>query len=112
MGVFNAISPLSTGDAATVVLITFAVLAGYDGVNLHLVRYRLWERPESRGEHLLHTARSVAFPLIMLLLFTGRAGVLLWLGVVIVIGDTALGLLDVRVEPRSRRSLGGLSLRR
>lgn len=56
-----SVATTSGGNAATVVLVVYAVLAGYDGVNLHLVRYRLWERPDSRGEHLLHTARSVAF---------------------------------------------------
>lgn len=96
--------------AAALVLAAFTALAAIDGIYLHLVRYRLHARPETRREHALHTARAMLFGPIALVLFAlPSAGALLWLGVGLAAADTVVELWDVFVEPDSRRELGGLS---
>lgn len=107
--VLGAATHQGLAGASIVLIALFAALAGYDGVNLHLVRYRLWARPESRLEHRVHTLRAILFPAILVLVFTGRTGLWLWAGIAIVLVDTVIEAFDVAIEPASRARLGGLS---
>src|SRR5687768_4361899 len=96
-------------DLAIWVLAAFAGLGLVDALYLHLWRYTLHMREESRFEHLVHTGRSVVFVPIIALLFTGEfAGAWLWAAVGLVVVDQGLELADALSEHRSRRSLGGL----
>ena len=101
-------SALTTASLA--LLVVFSLLAAFDGVYLHLWRYRLHARAESLREHGLHTLRSVLFPGILATLFLSppRGGVL-WLGIGLVVVDQAAELWDSLSERDSRASLGGLS---
>lgn len=97
-------------DLAVILLLPLAALALLDGVYLHLWRLRLHERPDSRREHLLHTARALLLPPALVLIYGHAAsGALLWLGAGLVVADTALEAWDTFEEPASRRALGGLA---
>ncbi len=96
--------------ASTALLLGFVALSTVDGVYLHLWRYRLWARADSRREHWLHTARAVLFAPIVLLVFAQpTAGAALWTGVALLAVDQVFEVLDVLEERRSRAGLGGLS---
>jgi hypothetical protein len=97
-------------DVAVAMLVPLALLAAIDGLWIHLWRLRLHARPECAREHRLHTARSVLFPGLLVLLY-GRAstGPLLWLALGLAALDTVLEAWDTFEEPRSRETLGGLS---
>ena len=93
-------------SAAAVLLSLFALAALVDAIWFHLFANRLFARPESRYEHLLHTIHAALFPVIIALLFLKPA---FWPAVVVIAIDFAVELLDVICERRSRASLGGLS---
>lgn len=52
-----------------VLLIAYSILALFDGVFLHLYKYRLYEHKESKFEHLTHTVRAILFTGILIALF-------------------------------------------
>jgi hypothetical protein len=91
-------------------LIPLALLAAIDGLWIHLWRLRLHARPGCAREHRLHTARSILFPALLVLLY-GRAssGLVLWLALGLAALDTLLEAWDTFEEPRSREALGGLT---
>lgn len=91
-------------------LVPYAALASVDGLYLHLWRYRLHARPESRREHLLHTAYAVLFAMTLALVYgIDTRGIALYAGLGIVLAETTISLWDVWEEPASRRAFGGLS---
>jgi hypothetical protein len=97
-------------SASIVLLLVFAALAPLDGLYLHLWRYRLHTRAESRHEHALHTARALLFPVILVLVYGGRSsGWPLVLGAALIAVDVSVQAADMWVEPASRADLGGLS---
>ncbi|APR82542.1 Hypothetical protein A7982_07891 [Minicystis rosea] len=84
-------------------------LAAFDGLYLHLWKFRLFARSETRVEHAIHTLRAVLGAFALWLVFRGdTVGPTLWLGVSIVIIDVGVGAWDMAEETRSRRPLGGL----
>ena len=96
--------------AATVFLVLFGAVGAYDGLYLHLWKYRLYAREESRYEHKLHTAVAFLSVPVVWLLFAGNfGGLALWTGVLFVVVSFAVELMDVLAENDSRASLGGLS---
>lgn len=96
--------------AGTVSLLVFTALAAFDGVVLHLLKFRLHARPESYTEHLWHTASAVLFVLVVAGIFAVDAGgALLWGGVAALVATHVIEVFDMRAEKESRRSLGGLS---
>ena len=96
--------------AATALLMLFGVVAAVDGLYLHLWKYRLYARPESRREHRLHTAQGILFiPVIFFLFYQDFGGWALWTGVLFLAFEQVVEILDVLDERDSRASLGGLS---
>ena len=96
--------------AGTVFLVLFAAVGAYDGLYLHLWRYRLYARDESRYEHKLHTAVAFLFvPVVWLLFYGNFGGWALWAGVGFVGASFVVEMMDVSEENDSRASLGGLS---
>jgi hypothetical protein len=94
----------------SLLLAVFALLSLIDGVYLHLVKYRLHSRPESWREHVFHTIRAILFlPIVLALMAVPSAGLLLWTGVLFVLVDQAVELLDMMSEKDSRAGIGGLS---
>lgn len=95
--------------AATFSLGAFAILSFCDGVMLHLVVERLPLRPASRLEHLLHTARALLFPAILLTYFGGHASlVIAWTLLAV---DQMIEIWDMAIERRSRAHTSGLPSR-
>ena len=97
-------------SAATVFLMLFGAVAAFDGLYLHLWKYRLYARPESRREHKLHTAQGILFiPVIFFLFYEDFGGWALWAGVLFLALEQVVEIMDVLVENDSRAGLGGLS---
>ena len=97
-------------SAATVFLMIFGGVAAVDGLYLHLWKYRLYARPESRRGHKLHTAQGALFVLVVFFLFyQDFGGLALWAGVLFLALEQVVEILDVLDERDSRASLGGLS---
>jgi hypothetical protein len=96
--------------AGAVSLVLFAAVGAYDGLYLHLWKYRLYAREESRYEHKLHTAVAFLFVPVVWLLFSGNfAGMALWAAVAFVVVSFGVEMMDVLAENDSRAGLGGLS---
>ena len=95
---------------AAVFLGVFCVLGAFDGLYFHMIKFKLHLRPQSRTEHLIHTARAFFFVPIALLFFAfDTRGSLLVFGLFLVLCDLALEVVDILIEKESRRSLGGIS---
>lgn len=93
---------------AGISLAIFALLGVYDGFYLHLIKYKLHDHKESKFEHLIHTVRTLLFPLILYFLFLGQNEASLYLGLLFVVLDIiALGV-DAYSEEDSRAFMGGL----
>jgi hypothetical protein len=91
-------------------LLGFFVAGGLDGIYFHIARFRLWSRPESRLEHALHAARAVLLPPTIWALYLADRRVGLSLAVFLVALDVIATVMDVIVEPESRKGIGGLPL--
>jgi hypothetical protein len=100
--------PSSIAATAAILLALFGPLSMIDGVYLHLVRYRLWARRESRREHLLHTLRAFLFIPVALFVLSGATGAAFVIGMVALAIDQLVELFDVIEENASRREIGGL----
>lgn len=83
------------------------VVGAVDGLYLHLWRFRLFARPESRFEHALHTVRALLIPPTIWLLFVEPTPHLVAAGALVALDQIAM-IVDIWVEPRSRRNLGGV----
>lgn len=89
-------------------LVSFMILATYDGAYLHLWKYELFNREESQFEHKTHTIRAILFPLIVWLLFINIDEVSFWIGVFFVIVDLIVLAIDAYSEKESRSFMNGL----
>lgn len=85
----------------------FVLVGAVDGLHYHLRRFRLWAHRDTWLEHVLHTLRAELVPL-MLWAFFLRQGGSPGLAATLVGLDVIVTLIDVRIEPRSRRRFGGL----
>lgn len=93
----------------TILLIGFVILATVDGFYLHLFKYQLHARPESRIEHITHTIRAFLFPAIVYTLFMKLENeVFLWTGILLLIIDLIVLGIDAYSEKDSRTFMGGL----
>jgi hypothetical protein len=82
-------------------------IGGIDGIYIHLCQLRLFARAESRFEHAVHTLRALLAVPTVWLVYVAPTFHVIAAGVLVAIDQLAM-LLDVWVEPRSRRGLGGL----
>ena len=97
-------------SAATVSLIVFGAVAAFDGLYLHLWKYRLYARPDSIYEHQLHTVQAFLFaPVVFLLFYANFGGLALWAAVAFIVVELVVEMMDVLSENDSRASIGGLS---
>lgn len=93
---------------ATILLVLFGLLATFDGVYLHIFKYRLYDHPESKFEHLTHTVRALLFPLILYFLFLQHTVMAFFIGTGLVVLDVLVLAADAFVEKDSRTFMGGL----
>src|SRR5690606_26216132 len=92
-----------------VLLIAYSLLALFDGVFLHLYKYRLYEHKESKFEHLTHTVRAILFTGILVSLFINIENNSLFLfGAALVVADIITLIVDAYLEKDSRKFMGGL----
>lgn len=89
-------------------LILFMILATWDGFYLHIWKYELFKREESRFEHKTHAIRALLFPLIIWLLFINQDVLSFWFGIAFVLLDMVVLGIDAYSEKDSRKLLGGL----
>jgi hypothetical protein len=93
----------------TISLALFAILAVFDGFYLHIFKYRLYQHPDSKTEHLTHTLRAVLFPVICYFLFLAQnSETCFYIGLAAVTADIAVLGWDAFLEKDSRASMGGL----
>lgn len=94
---------------STILLIAYALLAVYDGVYLHLYKFKLHDHKETRFEHLTHTIRAFLFVGILFTSFINIENNQLFLiGLTLVLLDVVTLLVDAYVEKDSRAFMGGL----
>jgi hypothetical protein len=93
---------------ATLLLLLFSTLAIFDGLYLHILKYRLFEHEESKFEHFTHLLRAVIFPLILVLLYIRADETSFWVGTAFVLADLLILGIDAYAEGDSRAFMGGL----
>lgn len=94
---------------SSILLIGYSLLALFDGVFLHLYKYRLYEHKESRFEHLTHTVKALLFTGILISLFINIENNNLFIvGCILIVADIITLLIDAYVEKDSRQFMGGL----
>jgi hypothetical protein len=100
---------MSAMAVAVLLFCGFGAIGTFDVLYYHLYKFRLYQRPESFKEHLLHTAMILLTPLVVAGLYVGRTGgPALWLATVIAGGQVIVLLADVFQEHESRAQLGGV----
>ncbi|MBN4081470.1 hypothetical protein JYT44_03805 [Caldithrix abyssi] len=96
--------------AATIFMVLFGLLGIWDGAYYHDFKYKLAKDKESINEHIVHTCRSVAFPLVVYYLYQHDfGGRIMMIGIFAAAIDVILLSIDVRIEGHSRNRFGGLS---
>ncbi len=94
---------------SSILLTAYSLLALFDGVFLHLYKYRLYEHRDSQLEHLTHTIRAILFTGILLTLFLNiENNTLFFIGLAMVFADIATLVVDAYLEKDSRQFMGGL----
>ncbi len=93
---------------ACLLLLMFSGLAMFDGFYLHILKYRLYEHPESKVEHWTHLVRAVIFPIILILLYLRTDTLAFWVGTAFVVLDLITLGVDAFMEGESRAFMGGL----
>ncbi|MBZ4041184.1 hypothetical protein [Flavobacterium hibisci] len=93
----------------TILLVLYSSLALFDGVYLHLYKYRLHEQKESKFEHLTHTIRALLFLVILYTLFIEiENNNLFFTGIAFIFLDIFIMIIDAYTEKDSRKFMGGL----
>ncbi|OJW79611.1 MAG: hypothetical protein BGO69_12850 [Bacteroidetes bacterium 46-16] len=93
---------------AIVLLAAFVLLAMFDGLYLHLMRYKLYAHTESRNEHISHTVRAILFPIILYFLYLGTSDTAFYIGLAVIVIDILVLGADAYMEKDSRTFMGGL----
>lgn len=100
----------TTKIVACIFLVFFLNLATFDGLYLHLYKYKLHAWKESRREHFLHTINAFIFPWTIFFVFLDEfKGLLLWFGVLLTLISLLVEYFDLFEENKSRESFGGLT---
>ena len=96
-------------NAVIELLLVASIIGAIDVGYYHIYKYRLFEQPSAVGEHITHLLRSVMFLAIgaVVTLSDGSpAARAIVLGLVAF--DLLNGVVDVLLERRSRKPMGGL----
>lgn len=91
-----------------VLLSLFAMLGMYDGFYLHIFKYELYAHQESRNEHLIHTIRGILFPIILYSCYIATSPGWFYFGMLILLIDVIITIIDAYMEKDSRTFMGGL----
>ncbi|MBK6266207.1 hypothetical protein JKA74_14270 [Marivirga sp. S37H4] len=93
---------------SSILLVAFAILATYDGLYLHLMKYRLPNYRQSKTEHITHTLRAILFPAILYFVFISSSPEYFYFGLLLVFIDIITVGIDAYSEENSRLWMGGL----
>lgn len=97
-------------ELSSIIFASYAVLAFFDGVFLHLWKYRLYSFEDTVYEHFLHSARAVLFPFLVVGLYGYDVRGFLFIGVILVaLTDLVFQGIDMWEEKMARIRFGGLS---
>lgn len=92
-----------------ILLLLFSVLAFFDGIYLHLLKYRLYAIPDSKFEHLTHTFRAFLFVGVVYTMYMNlESNFLFYFGLIFIVLDLIVLFIDAFVEKDSRNFMGGL----
>lgn len=98
-------------SASAILWIVALAIGSTDGLYLHLWKYRLHARSQTRLEHIAHTGRALLLPAVLYVALLGTGIPLVtrigWL-ITLAAADWAIGIWDALLERRSRQGLGGL----
>jgi hypothetical protein len=101
---------LSYYDWTFISLALFCLIGAFDGLYYHLHKYRLHLYQETKFEHQIHGARGIIFAPIAVLFFVfDVSGLPLYLGLLFLMIDTYLEVIDIKIEDKARAKLGGVS---
>ncbi len=102
---------MNANVVALSVLLIASPLGAFDSFYYHTLKFRLYERPESRFEEVTHLVRSVVIGVVALVLSRGELhGNWYWFASALFLFDFVNNVLDTISEESSRKSLGGLPL--
>jgi len=97
-------------QVSAVLQIAFTLCASVDALWFHLYKLRLHARPETRKEHVLHSANACLFPITLVFLYCFNAGgAALWAGIAATLVTFGIEIVDVGHEKTSRAGMGGVS---
>jgi hypothetical protein len=100
---------MSATTAAVLLYWGYGLIGTYDSLYYHLYRFRLYERPESFREHVLHTVNIFLTAPVAAGLYVARtAGLTLWLATGFAAAHIIVAFRDILEEHDSRAQLGGL----
>ncbi|MBS2032908.1 MAG: hypothetical protein JST54_33860 [Deltaproteobacteria bacterium] len=111
---FAARNPSTLVEVISMILpLTLLILMGsigsIDSLYFHLYRFRLYAQPSSRIETLTHVVRGLTFCATLSILLAGvPRGAWYWAVAAVFGVDFVDDVVDVLIEPGSRRPLGGL----
>ncbi len=95
--------------SATICLLLFGIIGIIDGFYYHLWKFNLYKHKETKFEHITHTLRASLFLAMLFIFFLDDyGGKVFLLGVVLVVIDIVILIIDLIIEGDSREKLGGL----
>lgn len=97
-------------NSIAILVAIYAVLGFSDAILLHLWKYQLYKNKDTRKEHLLHSIRTIIFPIVVFgLLVFQLEGFYLYGFLLILIFDLGFQIWDMWIEKEARSRFGGLS---
>ncbi len=100
---------MNANVVALSMLLVASPLGAFDSFYFHTLKFRLFERPESRIEEMTHLLRSALIGSVAIILSRGDPhGGWYWLVCALLVLDFLNNIGDAISEPSSRKELGGL----
>ncbi len=92
-----------------VLLLIMATVGALDGSYYHTYKFRLFEQPSSRVETVTHILRALTLAIgVWVLAHRIPVGGWYWAVVALFTFDLVVDIVDILIEPKSRKPLGGL----
>jgi hypothetical protein len=89
------------------ILLTAGPIGATDVIYFHLYKFRLYARPQSFSEEWTHIARGTVVPILFTMLLLGRPqGAMFYFVLALFAFESLNSLIDVMVEPASRKPIG------
>jgi len=96
-------------ETVVVLLIVMGFVGAFDGLYYHLYKFRLYRQPSARTETVTHLVRGALFAVVLwTLAHYAPAGGWYWSFIAVFAVELTDDVIDVLIEPASRKPLGGL----